>query len=97
MKMAYRLRYSETCRRQIAALHPQLKAIVRSRLDHLRSMPYAGKGLERELAGYRSFRARRFRIIYRVEEETETLEIHYVGHRRDVYELLGQGAAAIER
>lgn len=69
-------------------MHPDLKRIVRSRLDRLRPAPFAGKRLERELAGYRSLRARRFRIIYRIDEENGILEIHYVGHRKDVYELL---------
>ncbi|MBI9086970.1 MAG: type II toxin-antitoxin system RelE/ParE family toxin [Desulfobacterales bacterium] len=88
---AYRLFYSKTCQKQIATLHPHIKPIVRSRLDLLRSMPYAGKRLERELAGYRSLRASRFRIIYRIDEDADALEIHYVGHRRDVYELLADG------
>ena len=84
---AYRLLYSETSRKQIVELHPELKSVVRSRLDKLRKDPFMGKGLERELSGYRSLRARRYRIIYKVNEEKESLEIHYVGHRKDVYEL----------
>ena len=84
---AYRLLYSETSRKQIVELHPELKSVVRSRLDTLRKDPFMGKGLERELSGYRSLRARRYRIIYKVNEEKESLEIHYVGHRKDVYEL----------
>ena len=87
--MAYRLRYSETCRRQIAALHPQLKAIVRSRLDHLRSMPYAGKGLERELAGYRSFRANGFGSSTVKRKPKPWKSITW----GTVYELLGECAA----
>ena len=84
----YRLRYSQTCRDQIVALHPEIKSVIRARLDSLKSAPFAGKRLERELAGYRSYRANRFRIIYKVDEDNKILEIHYVGHRRDVYELL---------
>ena len=86
----YRLIYSRTCQARIAKLPPRIKSVVRSRLDLLRSSPWAGKGLERELSGYRSLRARRFRIIYRVDEENRALEIHYVGHRKDVYELLAR-------
>ena len=50
-----------------------------------------GKKLARELSGYRSLRANRFRIVYKVNENEGTLEIHYVGHRKDVYELISQG------
>jgi len=83
----YRLIYSETCRNQISALHPEIKSIIRSQLDGLVLLPYAGKRLKKELAAYRSFRARRFRIIYRIDEKNGILEIHYVGHRKDIYEL----------
>ena len=81
----YRLLYSATSRRQIANLHPVIKSIVRSRLDRLRRDPYIGKQLERELSGYRSLRARRFRILYKLNEDDECLQIHYVGHRKDIY------------
>ena len=86
----YRLLYSETTRRQVAKLHPEIKSVTRSRLDMLRKDPFAGRRLERELSGYRSLRAGRFRIIYKVNEENESLEIHYVGHRKDIYELFAE-------
>jgi mRNA interferase RelE/StbE len=52
--------------------------------------PHAGKKLERELAGYLSLRAKRYRIIYRVDEDARAVEIHYVGPRRDIYEVFAQ-------
>jgi len=88
----YPLLYSETARRQVAKLHPELKPVVRSRMDRLRDDPFAGKRLERELSGYRSLRARRFRIIYKVNHEEKCIEIHYVGHRRSIYELFVERA-----
>jgi mRNA-degrading endonuclease RelE of RelBE toxin-antitoxin system len=83
----YHILYSETSRKQIAKLYPDIKPVMRSRLDRLKKEPLAGKRLERELSGYRSLRARRFRIIYKVNDENKSIEIHYVGHRRDIYEL----------
>ena len=47
-----------------------------------------GTELTGELDGYRSYRVRRYRIIYRVNEEDSCLEVYYVGHRRDVYQTL---------
>jgi mRNA-degrading endonuclease RelE of RelBE toxin-antitoxin system len=85
--VGYRLIYSDTCRNQIKKLNPALKPIIRSRLDTLSQEPFAGKRLERELSGYRSLRARRFRIIYKLNEAEQIIEVHYVGHRKDVYEL----------
>jgi len=86
----YRLLYSETSRRQIEKLHPDLKSVIRSKLDKLRIDPFDGKRLERELSGYRSLSAKRFHIIYRVNDENRSLEIHYIGHRRDIYELFAK-------
>lgn len=86
----YQLLYSETSRNQIKTLHPDLKPIFRSRLDRLREKPFSGKRLEKELSGYRSLRARRFRIVYKLNEADRTIEIHYVGHRKDIYELFSE-------
>ena len=88
----YRLLYSETSKHQILSLHPDLKAIIRSRLDMLREEPFKGKRLERELSGYRALTAKRFRIIYMLNEAEKIIEIHYVGHRKDVYELFAERA-----
>jgi mRNA interferase RelE/StbE len=92
----YRLVYSETSKDQIARLHPGLKPVIRSRLDTLQGDPFIGKKLERELAGYRSLRAKRFRILYKVNESGGIVEIHYVGHRKDIYELFAEKAGGAE-
>ena len=84
----FRLLYSETAANQIKKCHPELKAIIRRRLDKLKAMPRCGKKLERELAGYRSLRAKRYRIIYKLKESDGIIEIHHIGHRRDIYELI---------
>jgi mRNA interferase RelE/StbE len=86
--MSYQLLYSETSRDQIKHLHPELKSIIRERLRALSEKPYIGKHLEKELAGYFSLRAKRFRIIYKIKEDDQIIEIHYVGRRKDIYELL---------
>jgi mRNA-degrading endonuclease RelE of RelBE toxin-antitoxin system len=89
--MEYQLLYSKASRDQIKKLHPDIKSIIRDRLKTIAQKPYVGKHLERDLSGYFSFRARRFRIIYKVREEDQTIEVHYVGHRRDIYDLLKEG------
>ena len=85
--MAYRLLYSETSREQIRALHPQIKSTVKVHILKLRDNPYSGKALEKELSGYHSLRTKKIRIIYRIHHDKKTVQIHYVGHRKDVYEL----------
>ncbi|MBU0699519.1 MAG: type II toxin-antitoxin system RelE/ParE family toxin [Proteobacteria bacterium] len=86
--MQYRILYSDTSRNQIGHLHPELRAVIRKRLKELAENPYVGKRLEKELSEYFSLRARRFRIIYKVKERDKVLEIHYVGCRKDIYELV---------
>ncbi len=84
----WRVVYSEASVKQVRSLHPSIKAVVKSRIEELHEDPYVGKPLERELAGYCSYRAKRFRIIYKIDHPTKTVQIHYVGRRKDVYELL---------
>ena len=85
----FKLSYSETTLKQIKKLHPYLKPIIKAKIEYISANPYMGKLLEKELSGYLSFRAKRYRIIYKVKEDTKTIEIHYIGHRRDIYETFG--------
>lgn len=85
--MPYRLVYSRTSRDLIRNIHPELKAIVRVRIQVLIENPYVGKRLEKELSGYFSLRVKRFRILYKIREHHQTVEIHYLGHRKDIYQL----------
>ena len=87
MRSAYRLVYAALCRRQILRLPPVLKPFARKAIAQQAQEPHTGKRLERELAGYLSLRTKRYRVIYRVDESSRTLEIRYVGHRRDIYEV----------
>jgi mRNA interferase RelE/StbE len=91
--MAYQLVYSDTARKQIKKLHPQIKPVVKAKIEKLRDNPFSGKSLEKELSGYLSMRAKRFRIIYKIKDNDQTVEIHYLGHRKDIYELFKEAAA----
>lgn len=84
----YRPRFTPEAARLIARLPPEIKKLVRSAIDELLENPRRGSELAGELAGFRSLKARRYRIIYRLDEETRALEIYHAGHRRDVYESL---------
>jgi prevent-host-death family protein len=45
----------------------------------------AGKPLEEPFDGYHSARRGTYRIIYRINEDEQTVEIHSIRHRRDAY------------
>ena len=75
-------------------MHPRIKSTVKSKIEMLQENPFSGKWLERKLSGYLSMRVKRFRIIYKVRDDDQTVAVHYVGHRKDIYELFKE---AIDR
>ncbi len=81
-------RYTPECSRLIAKLPPEIKRLVRSSVETLLASPNSGTELTGELDGYRSYRVRRYRIIYRVNQTESSIDVYHVGHRRDVYETL---------
>ena len=85
--MAYQILYSETSRKQIRGLHPQIKSAIKSSIERLQENPFTGKRLEKEISGYLSIRMKRFRIIYKINDDDHNVEVHHVGHRKDIYEL----------
>ena len=74
-------------------MHPQIKPVVKSNIERLQKNPFSGKWLEKELSGYLSWQAKRFRIIYKVRDTDQSVEIHYVGHRKNIYELFREAIA----
>jgi len=70
----------------IAKLPPERKQLVRASIDELRKDPYLGKPLIEDLAGYWTYKAGRYRIIYRIPRDRSVIEVHYLGHRGGVYE-----------
>jgi len=80
----YKLRIPDDVVALIRTLHPDLKRKVKASLQTILSDPGTGKSLRTDLAGLRSFRVGRFRIIYRITKR----EIHLVaiGPRTRIYE-----------
>ena len=79
-----RLRVPDDVASLIRGLHPDLKRKIRSALDDVLADPSAGKALREELAGLRSCRVARFRIVYRLAGTV--IEVVAIGPRRAIYE-----------
>ena len=79
-----RLKIPDDVAALIRGLHPDLKRKIRSALDDLLDDPTIGKTLRDELAGLRSCRVARLRIIYQVAGTV--IGIVAVGPRRTIYE-----------
>ncbi len=67
-------------------LHPILKANLRQALQLIGQNPYSGKPLKEELANLRSYRVKKYRIIYRILDQDKILEIVAAGPRKNIYE-----------
>ncbi len=86
--MLYRLDFTQTAFSLLSSFHPEIKNLIKSALKELKKDPHLGKELKKELAGFHSYRLKRYRIIYKISDyKDKTILIYYVGHRRDVYEL----------
>lgn len=82
----WRMRFTPESARLLSKLHPENKRQIKKALTELRRNPHTGKDLQEELFGFRSFRLKRHRVIYAVNEEDNYIEIYYIGRRSDVYE-----------
>ncbi len=80
-----KLKVPDTVAKLIRNLHPHLNKKVKASLQAIVSDPCSGKPLKDELAGLRSFRVSRFRIIYRIPDK-KLIEIIAIGPRECIYE-----------
>jgi mRNA-degrading endonuclease RelE of RelBE toxin-antitoxin system len=69
--------------RNLRALPPSERALLRATFDKIRDDPNAGKHLRGEFAHLRSWRVGAFRIIYQYSQGV--VRIVNIGHRSTVY------------
>ncbi len=69
----------------IRSMHPHLKKKIKASFRIIISDTLSGKALKDELAGLRSYRVSKFRIIYRVSKRKQ-IEVVAVGPRGRIYE-----------
>jgi mRNA-degrading endonuclease RelE of RelBE toxin-antitoxin system len=80
--------YAREAAGRIRKLHPQVKQEGREAIRAFLDTPLSGHSLQEELFGYRSYRVRAYRIIYRLNDEERTIDVVFVGPRQNVYEEL---------
>jgi len=84
----YKVQLTETVATLISGFHPDLKKRTRKALKRIAQNPHSGKALQADLEGYLSYRFKRYRVVYTLDETEKTVTIHLVRHRRDVYDLI---------
>jgi len=81
----YRLRVPGRIEELVRSLHPELERKVRAGFDLIRADPEIGKELRDELAGLRSLRVGRVRIVYRVAAR-RVIDLAAIGPRWTIYQ-----------
>jgi len=81
-----KIRFTPESAKLISKLHPDNKKMIKSALKELQRNIHLGDELQEELSGFKSYKIKRYRIIYRYNEDEKSIDVYYVGHRSDVYE-----------
>ena len=84
-RQLFKLLIADRAASVLRTLHPDIKRKLKTAFHAIAADPYAGKALNEELDGLRSYRVSRFRIIYRLTQERR-IEIITVGPRQRIYE-----------
>ena len=89
---AYRLSLAPAARRALTESPPVgLPLAVATAVGEFLTGPLldnpqrVGKPLTRELAGYHSARRGAYRVVYRIDDRTNTVHVVRIDHRADVY------------
>ena len=80
----YRIEMPRMLRDLIRHLPPELKTKVKAALRSISNDPFRAKELKDDLAGLRSYRVARSRVIYRITGST--VQIVALGPRAHIYE-----------
>lgn len=81
----FELRISKRAEKQIKLLKREHQIEIIEALSEIKEDPFSGKPLDRDLNGRFSYRIRVYRIIYRINQKDEVVDILSAGHRGTVY------------
>ena len=87
--MVYRVKITPFANNAAKKLSSEIKKAAKAALKELANNPFLGKELQAELSGFWSYKFMRYRIVYRVDTQKKIIIVWGIGHRRDIYEALG--------
>jgi mRNA interferase RelE/StbE len=82
---SYKLFIKRSAAKELEALPPKVRSRIASKIATLADAPRA-PGVEK-LSGQEKYRIRHgdYRVLYSIDDSTETVTVVKIGHRRDVY------------
>ncbi len=89
MEIKYQIQYQiHVVKKHIPLLSATAKTEIKKAIEKkLMTNPISfGKPLQYSLKGHRSLRVGNYRVIFRIEEEANTVIIIAIKHRKEVYE-----------
>ena len=89
MEIKYKIIYTdEVINKHIPALPNPIKGMIKKAIDErLTTNPIQlGKPLHYRFKGYRRLRVSNYRIIYHIEDATNSVLVIAIKHRKDIYE-----------
>ncbi len=89
MEIKYHIRYlEEVAQKHIPQLPARAKSLIKRAIEERLTIDPIGFGkpLRYSLKGHRRLRVSDYRVVYRIEEKTNTVLIIAIKHRRDVYD-----------
>jgi mRNA-degrading endonuclease RelE of RelBE toxin-antitoxin system len=81
-----KIKFTPEAAKLLTKFHPESKKLIKTALNELRQNPFLGDNLQEELAGFNSYKSKRYRILYNLNEDENVIRVYYIGHRRDVYD-----------
>ena len=87
--MLYQVKITAFANERGKIFSPAIKEAAKVALKELAKNPNLGKELQAELSSFRSYRFMRYRIVYKIDYDDKRIVVWAIGHRRDIYENLG--------
>ena len=86
----YRVQLAPTVAKALSSFHPDIRKQLKAGMKELADNPYAGKMMQEKLAGFRTYRMKRYRVVYKVDEDEKLVRVYMIGHRREIYDLFSK-------
>jgi mRNA interferase RelE/StbE len=88
--MPYQVKFTHSVSEVARNFPPEIKKTAKAALKELAENPDLGKELQTELSSFRSYRFKRYRIVYSVDAKNKFVVVWAIVHRRYIYEHLGE-------